>query len=287
MVSSLRSCTLESAYNCFCGVEWKRSPPNLVETLEVPFATFITMESYAYHCACGKLLCKGEIFDGEIQIKCKRCGKIQKIENVSETAQATPKMDNTKVDADELWEFAWTYIKTVVDTLREPFLILDKDLRVLSANRTFYLFFKVTALETEGKLVYDLGDGQWNIPKLKILLEDILPKNTFFEDFSVEHDFPKIGKKIMILNARRIHTADEETPILLLAMEDITKQKQLEDQLREFTKKLTFEVAKRTAELEVRVKELEKVNTSMARRELEMTELKQEVEKLKKQNTGK
>ena len=212
-------------------------------------------ESHDYHCACGKLLCKGAIFDGEIQIKCKRCGKIQKIEDA---VAISNKMDNKKVDADELWSFAWTYIKTVVDTLREPFLILDKELRVLSANRTFYLFFKVEQKDTEGKLVYDLGDGQWNIPKLKVLLEDILPKNTFFEDFDVEHDFPKLGKKIILLNARRVHTADEETPIILLAMEDITKQRNLEDQLKEYTKNLTLEVAKRTAELEIRVKELEK-----------------------------
>lgn len=187
-----------------------------------------------------------------------------------------------KVNADELWKVAWTYIRTVVDTLREPFLILDENLRVLSANKMFYLVFQVTAKETEGKLVYNLGDGQWNIPKLKILLEDILPKNTFFEDFKVEHDFPKIGKKIMILNARRIHSTGEERPIILLAMEDITKQKRLEDQLRIYTKTLTLEVAKRTAELEVRVRELEKMNQTMVDRELKMVELKREIEALKK-----
>ncbi|MBI4087036.1 PAS domain-containing protein [Candidatus Kaiserbacteria bacterium] len=192
-------------------------------------------------------------------------------------------LKNTAIDADELWGFAWTYIKTVVDTLREPFLILDKDLRVLSANRTFYLFFKVEAEDTEGKLVYALGDGQWNIPKLKILLEDILPKNTFFEDFSVEHVFPKIGKKIILLNARRIHVADEDQPMMLLAMEDVTKQKQLEEQLREYTKKLTLEVAKRTAELEARVKELENINKTMVARESEMVQLRKEVDTLKKQ----
>ena len=222
-------------------------------------------KTHDYHCPCGKLLCKGEIFDGEIQMKCKRCGKIQMIEDLAITTN--DKMDNKKVSADELWEFAWTYIKTVVDTLREPFLILDKDLRVLSANRTFYSFFKVTQKDTEGELVYNLGDGQWNIRKLKILLEDILPQNTFFEDFKVEHDFPKIGKKIVILNARRIHTTDEKTPIMLLAMEDITKQKQLEDQLKEYTKRLNQEVNRRTTELEMRVKELEKINKTMIARE--------------------
>lgn len=189
---------------------------------------------------------------------------------------------NNKIDADELWEVAWTYIRTVVNTIREPFLILDKDLRVLSANRIFYTAFHVNEEETEGKKVYDLGNGQWNIPKLKILLEDILPKNTYFEDFKVEHNFPKIGLKIMMLNARRVHTTSEERPIMLLAMEDITKQKHLEDQLKEYTKTLTQEVAKRTNELELRVQELERLNKIMVGREMKMIELKAELEKLKK-----
>lgn len=195
-------------------------------------------------------------------------------------------MGNIKLDADQLWEVAWAYIKTVVDTIREPFLILDKDLRVLSANRTFYVVFQATDKETEGKLVYELGNGQWNIPKLKILLEDILPKNTFFEDFKVEHDFPKIGHKIMILNARQIHTEGDARPIILLAMEDITKQLLLEDQLRTYAKNLTLEVAKRTAELEVRVKELERMNKIMVGREIKMIELKAELEKMKKSHKG-
>lgn len=189
---------------------------------------------------------------------------------------------NSKIEADELWQVAWTYIRTVVDTLREPFLVLDENLRIISANKTFYVVFQVDQVQTEGKLVYKVGNGQWNIPKLKILLEDILPKNTHFEDFKVEHDFPKIGHKIMILNARQVFTTFEEKPIILLAMEDITKQVQLEDQLKNYTKKLTEEVAKRTRELERRVKELERVNKVMIGREIKMIELKAELEKLKK-----
>ena len=196
-------------------------------------------------------------------------------------------MKNKTINADKLWSVALTFIKTVVDTLREPFLILDKDLRVISANRTFYKVFQVTKEETEGVLVYKLGNGQWNIPKLKILLEDIIPKNHFFEDFKVDHEFPKIGFKIMMLNARRIYTSSGKKPIMLLAMEDITKQKQLENQLKEYTKKLTQEVAKRTAELEVRVKELERINKIMIGREIKMIELKNELEKLKKSHKRK
>jgi len=191
-------------------------------------------------------------------------------------------MKNKKINADELWEVAWTYIRTVVDTVREPFLILDKNLQVLSANKTFYMVFLTTCEETEGKLVYQLGNGQWNIPKLKVLLEDILLKNIYFDEFKVEHDFPKIGHKIMVLNARRIYTTDKKTEIMLLAMEDITKQAQLEDQLKEYTKKLTLEVAKRTEELESRVKELERINKVMVSREIKMADLKKEIESLKK-----
>lgn len=189
---------------------------------------------------------------------------------------------SAKIDADELWNIAWTYIRTVVDTIREPFLILDEDLKVISANKTFYAFFQSTPEQTEDKRVYDLGNGQWSGPKLRILLEDIVPKNTHFEDFKVEHEFPRIGHKIMVLNARRIYTVGDEKPIMLLAMEDITKQKQLEEQLRTYTKSLTHEVAKRTAQLEARVRDLEKLNNTMERREKKMAKFEVELEKLKK-----
>lgn len=191
-------------------------------------------------------------------------------------------MNRDKIDADELWRVAWTYIQTVVDTLREPFLILDEDLKVISANKTFYAFFQVSPAETVGKRVYDLGTGQWNIPKLRILLEDILPKNTFFDDFKVEHTFPKIGHRIMILNARRIYKEGVDEPIMLLAMEDVTKQKLLEDQLKAYTKRLTQEVARRTAQLEARVKELEKLNKVMMDRDARLNELERELNQLKK-----
>ena len=102
-------------------------------------------------------------------------------------------------DADLLWRFAWTYIRTVIDTVREPFLILDPKLRVLSADQTFYRFFRVAKKATEGTLVYELGDGQWDIPALRKLLEKILPKDTFFADYEVDHVFPIIGRKILLL----------------------------------------------------------------------------------------
>ena len=126
---------------------------------------------------------------------------------------------------EKIWNESWTYIKTVVNVVREPILILDENLRVMAANDSFYRTFQVESKDTEKKNVYELGNGQWNIPALRKLLEDILPKNTFFKGFEVSHQFPFIGQKVMILNAREIHFKDDDVseifpPIILLAMED-------------------------------------------------------------------
>jgi PAS domain S-box-containing protein len=166
-------------------------------------------------------------------------------------------------DAEELWKVAWTYITTVIDTAREPFLVLDADLRVLSANKVFYRFFQVTIAETENKLVYELGDGQWDIPDLKKLLENILPKNKHFNDYVVDHVFPKIGRNVMLLNARRIYKTGEKVPIILLAMEDITRRKELEEMLRDYAGKLNAELTRKTTGLETRVLQLEALNDAL------------------------
>ena len=164
-------------------------------------------------------------------------------------------------EADLLWRVAWTYIRTVIDIAREPFLVLDAQLRVLSANKMFYQFFRVERQDTEGSLVYKLGDGQWDILALRKLLEKILPKNTFFVDFEVDHEFPEVGRKIMLLNARRVYMAQSKLPIILLAMEDITIRKELEEKLHDYATKLNAAVAARTKELEARVQQLEEMNT--------------------------
>ncbi len=125
------------------------------------------------------------------------------------------------------WDRSWTYIKTVIDIVREPILILDKDFRVMFANTVFYDTFQVKKNETEHKVVYQLGNKQWDIPTLRKLLEEILPRHTFFKGFKVDHLFPTIGRKVMLLNARQIHVEDKIdsqpfSPIILLAIEDIT-----------------------------------------------------------------
>jgi hypothetical protein len=157
----------------------------------------------------------------------------------------------------------WSYIKTVVDIVREPILILDKDLRVVAANESFYRSFQVEKRDTEGKVVYDLGNGQWNIPALRKLLEDILPQNTFFKDFEVTHEFPFIGKKVMMLNARQIHSEDEITskifpPIIFLAIEDVTVMMVVAETLAVHVKELAARNAERTQKLETHIEKLEK-----------------------------
>jgi len=125
------------------------------------------------------------------------------------------------------------FYENIVDTVREPLLILDKDLRVVKANQSFFDFFKVSPDETTGTLIYNLGNNQWDIPKLRELLETILPEKTIFNDFEVEHIFSTIGKRIMLLNARQIERAFGKEKIILLAIEDITDRKRSEDSFRE------------------------------------------------------
>ncbi len=123
---------------------------------------------------------------------------------------------------------ALTYADNIIATLREPFVVLDKTLRVQTANRAFYQTFHAEKEETEGRFLYDLGNGQWNIPRLRTLLEGVLSNSHPIHDCDVEHDFPAIGKKIMLLNARRFESVDSQPDLILLAIEDITERKQAE-----------------------------------------------------------
>ena len=97
-----------------------------------------------------------------------------------------------------------SYYEDIVETIREPLLVLNLDLVIISANRNFYDTFKAIPKKTIGRFIYDLGNKQWDIPKLRTLLEEILPKENKFNNYEVDHVFPDIGHKIMLLNARRI-----------------------------------------------------------------------------------
>ena len=113
----------------------------------------------------------------------------------------------------------------IVDTVREPLVVLDRDLRVVTASRSFYQTFGVERQDTEGRMLYDLGDGQWNIPALRNLLEEVIPERHMIEAFEVEHEFPTIGRRMMLLNARQVF---DEDAILLLAIEDVTERRNAE-----------------------------------------------------------
>ncbi|MEK7469005.1 MAG: PAS domain S-box protein [Planctomycetota bacterium] len=127
---------------------------------------------------------------------------------------------------------ALTYAQGILDTLRHGFVVLDGKLRVKSANAAFYRKFQVAEKDTVNRLVYELGGGHWNIPRLRTLLEEIIPSNHSFEDFEVEHDFPKIGHRTLMVNARRIKN-DETDELILMGMEDVTDRRAAEQALRD------------------------------------------------------
>jgi len=125
------------------------------------------------------------------------------------------------------------YAENIVETVREPLVVLDSDLKILTANHSFYDTFKVTPEETIGNFIYDLGNRQWDIPKLRVLFEEILPHDTVFNGYEVEHIFLDIGRKNILLNAREIFRENIGSRVILLAMEDITVRKLTEERISE------------------------------------------------------
>jgi two-component system cell cycle sensor histidine kinase PleC len=171
------------------------------------------------------------------------------IEDITERREIEAGLEKTrkeleviKISADEASDFA----ESVINTVREPLISLDQDLRVVAVSRSFYDFFKVNPEETVGQLIYDLGNKQWDIPKLRELLEDILPKKVSFDNYEVEHNFADIGRRIMLLNARQIKRASGKERIILLAIEDITERREIEIGLEKTRKEL--EIIKKSAD---------------------------------------
>jgi two-component system, chemotaxis family, CheB/CheR fusion protein len=135
----------------------------------------------------------------------------------------------TRKHAEEALQEAKAYSEKIVETLHEPLLVLTPDLRVQSANPAFYERFDVQPDETRGRRIYDLGNGQWDIPALRTLLEGVLPESNSFQDYEVEHDFHTLGHRVMLVNARRL----DHVQLILLGIRDITDKKQAEEELRE------------------------------------------------------
>jgi signal transduction histidine kinase len=145
-----------------------------------------------------------------------------------------------------------TYAQDIVDTVREPLLMLDTTLRVRSANGAFYQTFQVSSEEIENRLIYELGNGQWDIPALRTLLEDIIPTSSVFNDLELEYTFPIIGRRVMLLNGRKLRRGSH-TEFLVLAMEDVTERRRSEEEVAK---------AKEAAETPNRTKSLFLTNMS-------------------------
>ncbi len=148
-------------------------------------------------------------------------------------------------------------------SIREPLLLLDSDLKVVSANHSFYSTFKVIPEETQGVIIYDLGNRQWDIPKLRELLEEILPQNSMFNNFEVEHTFETIGRKIMHLNARRVYRELSQTQLILLAIEDVTEREYYKRHLQELVENRTVELTQAREEAETALLEIKKLKEQL------------------------
>src|SRR5207248_587558 len=123
-------------------------------------------------------------------------------------------------------EQARDYAESLIETVREPLIVLDADLRIRRATHAFYEIFQVSREETEGRFIYSVGNGQWNQPRLRELLTEALFRNAPFQDFEIEHHFPSIGKRTVRLNGRRIPISEHEPPLVLLAVEDVTERQE-------------------------------------------------------------
>jgi two-component system, chemotaxis family, CheB/CheR fusion protein len=176
------------------------------------------------------------------------------------------------VDINELKQ-ALNYAEAIIDTIREPLIVLDEKLRVRRANRSFYEDFHVSPEETENRFIYDLGNRQWDIPNLRTSLNEILPTDHGFQDFEVERDFEGLGHRTMLLNARPLEQDASGAQLILLAIEDITQRKYAEQLL-----------AQSHAQLQAHAEELTRFNEVAVGRELRMIELKKEINELCRQS---
>ena len=165
---------------------------------------------------------------------------------VSFVDQLGPPQDLGPVALDEGHGLA----QAIVDTIREPLLVLDEDLRVVTANRSFYMTFRMQRQDVQGRPVYALGDGEWDIPELRSLLADIAPRHAVMDAFEVERDFAVIGRRIMLLNARQLFYEESGHTTILLAIEDVTERRAMERELEALLEQkdvLLHEIKHRTA----------------------------------------
>ncbi|MDV2496501.1 MAG: PAS domain S-box protein [bacterium] len=187
---------------------------------------------------------------------------------------------------EEVVQEAKAYAETLVETVREPLLVLDGDLRVVSANRSFCQTFQVSPEETKGHLIYELGSNQWDIPRLRVLLEEMLPRDTQVQDFEVDHEFPVIGRRAMVLNAHRIFRNNNGTSLILLALEDITERQQAEEALGEARDALERQLQERTADLRAASEQLQREITERQQAEEALEKTREALEKQLQERTA-
>lgn len=122
--------------------------------------------------------------------------------------------------------------RAIIDTVRDPLLVLDSDLRIVAASRAFYQTFQLDDQNIQGRLVFEINEGQWNIPELRTILEKITKDQVTVEGYEVDRDFPRVGRRIMLLNARKVFYEGEGEPTTLLAFEDVTERRAIEEKVQ-------------------------------------------------------
>jgi two-component system CheB/CheR fusion protein len=149
------------------------------------------------------------------------------------------------------------FSEALVESMRDPFLVLSGRFQVKQWNDAFLRFFQIGKEDVEGKFLFQMGSGQWDLPALRTLLRDVLPKKSLFKDFQVERDFPGIGRKILLLRARQVEVTQADEPMILLTFEDVTERKDNERHIRDLNQGLERKVSERTSTLESAKGELE------------------------------
>ncbi|MCX5814129.1 MAG: ATP-binding protein [Proteobacteria bacterium] len=205
--------------------------PGRVHLLNVRTAGGLPQTFYfRFFRAGSEILAIGEV--NSLELETLRKGLINANNELSNLGRELQKKSAEQKRAGEKLQDALEYVENILENMREPLLVLSSDLKILTANHSFYDTFKTTPEETIGNFIYDLGNRQWDIPKLRIPFEEILPHDTMFNGYEVEHDFLDIGRKIILLNTRQVFQENIGSYIILLTMEDITDRKLAEDQIK-------------------------------------------------------